>query len=204
MLVSVSLQGIESPFPSLLVTYAREAHLQLAERPLTRREPMLALLLTVTAAEAVVNRLLEPLVPAEQWDKIERAGAAKKWVRLASELGIGNVIADGQDPLSAFLKLIDARNSLIHFKHRSNLQSLAAEPFDLIATKPGMVGVSELKPLVMGPVEDALDPKRAQLYYPAFEKLVRPALDAYETKESGVVLMLRMALEGKVKETPTK
>ena len=204
MLMSFSLTGLESPLPCLLVTYAREAHLRLAERPITRREPMLALLLTVTAGEAVVNRLLEPLVSEQDWGKLERRGSAQKWVRLADELGLVGQIAEGNDPLAGFLKVVAARHSIVHFKHGPNLQSLTATPLEVVPGQAITVSMSELKPQVLGMAEDALDRTKATLYYPSLEKLVRRVLDAYEVKQPGIVLMLRNALDGKVNEMPMR
>jgi hypothetical protein len=118
----------ESDLPERLVGMARKASARASEAAAGEYEVVSALLLVNTAAEAVLNRLLEALLPAPEWtgsgkrDGLERASTAKKWVRLSEVLKMKPNLSRDREPLRSFLATVETRNALVHFKHGENVE----------------------------------------------------------------------------------
>jgi hypothetical protein len=119
----------ESDLPQRLVAMARRAVAAATVHDTGDYEAVTALLLVHTAAEAVLNRLLEPLVSPDEWagakggPSLERARTEKKWVRLSELLKMKPNLSRNREPLRSFLKTVEARNSLVHFKHGENWET---------------------------------------------------------------------------------
>lgn len=146
----------------------------------------IALTSICTAAEALANRLLEPLVSPQEWNglgkkSVERWSPADKWVKLSALLKTDPTFTHGTEPMQSLKELIDARNDLVHFKHGKNVRRFETEiPFRLGTTLPTpeqMVKAPRSKVLQEGCVEPTLAPSLAASYYKAFERVLLPVLD---------------------------
>lgn len=145
-----------------------------------------ALTSVCTAAEALANRLLEPLVPAREWDgsgrrSVERWSLPEKWVKLSGIVKTNPVFTLGTEPMQSFKKVIDARNALVHFKHGKNVRRFEAEkPFRLGKALPTVEEIVKQPPrkvLQEGIVQQTLAPSLAPSYFEAFERVLLPILD---------------------------
>lgn len=146
----------------------------------------IALTAVCTAAEALVNRLLEPLVSANDWDgagrkSIERWPLPDKWVKLSTILNTAPVFTLATEPVLSFKKVIEARNNLVHFKHGKNVRRFETEkPFRLGDPLPSAEDIARHGPrkvLQEGNVEPTLAPSLAASYYEAFERVLLPILE---------------------------
>jgi len=72
--------------PPWILGQARAFAVTCCQEGATEGHTSIALLLTATAGEAVVNRLLEPLVRPEDWSFIERGSVDEKWELLSTKL----------------------------------------------------------------------------------------------------------------------
>ncbi len=160
---------------------------------------MMTLFLTAAASEALVNRLLGPLVPKEEWSRIEKGRPGEKWSALASNLGVTPALAVGIPPLQGLVWVHSLRNELMHFKHERHNVSVRRElskevkggkiVFDF--DNPG-TPVTESGE---GPdLEAALDPKQAESYFGYLNETLHIALAAYEEDRFHIVQRLRAAI----------
>jgi hypothetical protein len=169
-----------------------------------------AILYVCTAAEALVNRLLEPLVPEGDWlpkknekgkltDRgIEGLTAEKKWKKLYSLLNIKPELSEGTDPFRSFLAVVEIRNQLIHFKHGKNIER--TETPLKTTYRYGHVEADGTRPL--GPrlviqkseIREFLGPGRARGYMESLKGMLEPVLKVYPEDRFGVVGILRSTL----------
>lgn len=196
--------------PWWLVALAQRAHQDLLHPQANNYNDLMALLLTVTAGEAAVNRLLEPLVSREVWfgtgkkrGGLDFAPTGARWVRLSKELALVPPLEEAHEPLASFLKTVDARHALVHFKHSHNIHELVAKPVTLSLNAPTLVPVEDFfgssPDSQLGEADAAIAPEVARSYFPSLEKLLGAVLPAYAAKEDGIAMLFRGALDGKVR-----
>jgi hypothetical protein len=196
--------------PWWLVALAERAHRNVLDARATNHDGLMVLLLTVTAGEAAVNRLLEPLVSGKEWfgtgkkrGGLDFAPTAAKWTRLCRELGIAPPLDEVTEPLASFLKTIGARHALVHYKHSRNTNELVAGPVktSVASNSDGSIayvfGAGEGTKL--GEADAAISPDAARNYFPTLEKVLRAVLPAYKAKDDSIVLLFNGALDGQVR-----
>jgi hypothetical protein len=149
-------------------------------------EGFVALTSVCTAAEALANRLLEPLVTAQEWDglgkkSLERKSIQEKWVKLSAILKTDPPFTLGTEPIQSFKQVVDARNALVHFKHGANMRRFETERrFRVGSPLPSLDDMVKQPPtrvLQEGTVEPTLAPSLAATYYEAFERVLLPILE---------------------------
>jgi hypothetical protein len=163
-------------------------------------ETLVALLTVATALEAVVNRLLEPLLTTSEWPKAERKSAADKWSRLYSRVGVKPGLAPDRDPLRGFVGLVELRNTLVHFKHGKHVHGA-----DIPVPASWSLGASggeltvdmskELPPLPTSPVYEQLNPSQARSFGAVMLAMLEPVLPLYPDDEFKIVAKLAAELE---------
>jgi hypothetical protein len=184
-----------SPMPCWLLALARDV----ATAAQSNYDALTALLLVTTAGEAVLNRLLEPLVPEAEWEDFERQRVADKWKRLGREVGLTPALDAGQPPLSVFLRTVAVRNALVHFKHG---QSLRVKQQPIAASWAKGTATLHLDNADGAPTEkiptidwhDTLDPKNAPAGYLALRDLLVPILDRYPFGEFRIADELKIVV----------
>lgn len=192
------VEETETQIPLWLYLHAANFAKQAAERP-GHAATMMTLFLTAAASEALVNRLLGPLVPKEEWSRIEKGRPGEKWSALASKLGVSHALAVGKRPLQGLVWVHTLRNELMHFKHERHNVTVRRElsrevkggklVFDL--ENPGTPATESGD----GPdLETALEPKQAQSYFGYLNETLHVALDAYEEDRFHIVQRLRAAI----------
>lgn len=183
----IALVEEDSKLPLWLLVNAKAAATYNCRRPEAAAwDGFIALTAVCTAAEAIVNRLLEPLVSPVEWaglgkKSLERKPLPEKWVKLSSLLKTTPQFALGAEPIQAFSNVVEARNALVHFKHGQNVRKYEAEmKFRLGGRVPSLDEVVKQPPtkvLQEGIVEPTLNPSLASGYFEAFERLLLPVLD---------------------------
>jgi len=194
------VEAVASPIPEWLLAIARST----AENAVSNKDTMLTIVLVATAAEAAVNRLLEPLIAAEHWDDLEQKRAEDKWKRLYRELGLPP-LAKLDPPLASLLELVNLRNALVHFKHGTNVWS-KAQP---VVAQWDKGTVSVMPTLPLGKEEErspkidfheVLRPARAPEYYGALKDILTPVLDAHPSDAFQIVSQLRAAMTHRLED----
>lgn len=191
----------DSQVPTWLLAIAR-AKVALADHPEANEQVGLeALIFICTAAEAIVNRLLEPLLGDAWNEKFERSGVITKWKRLYQELGLAS-LKDDAEPLRSFAATIGVRNEVLHFKHGKNLLKIE-QPVE-VTTRQGNV-IARLDRLLPGrkvqepkPTSTWLRPSNARGYFGSLVSLVAPVLDAYPDDRFEIAARLRRVLDSTV------
>ncbi|WP_242355952.1 hypothetical protein [Anaeromyxobacter sp. SG64] len=168
-------------------------------------EGFVALTAVCTAAEAIVNRLLEPLVTTAEWDgsgkkSLERKSVVEKWIKLSTLLRTTPPFNAGSEPIQSFAKVVEARNSLVHFKHGKNVRVFESEmKFRLGHRIPSPEEVAKRPPrkiLQEGVVEPTLAPTNGPTYFAAFERVLLPILERCAgTPLNDVANRIRRSLE---------
>jgi len=194
----------ESPIAHWLIECARRMTLRAMQPDATQGDVLVSLLLTVTAAEAAVNRLLEPLVSRDEWEgtsglkSVERLRTPEKWEKLSDLLHMHPALRKGQAPLQTFTGTLEARHALVHFKHGMNRKvSEARGPEQILYDVPANIVVdSDLmsRPRTQvskSPAEEALQPSKAEGYYLSFAALLLPTLNAYPTVDPSLAYAVR-------------
>jgi hypothetical protein len=187
----------ESPVAHWLIDCARQATLKAKQSNAVHADVLVALLLTVTAAEAVVNRLLEALVSPAEWEgngsrakPVERLPLTEKWEKLSKTLALDPPFRRGEGVLQAFQQTLQARHDLIHFKHGKNAKVFEARGaqqvvYDVpmnIDIDPDLL-VAPKEQVARSSVEDSLQPSRAEGYYLSFAEMLVPVLNACPTND---------------------
>lgn len=194
----------ESPIAHWLIDCARQMTLKAIQQNATHGDVLVALLLTVTAAEAAVNRLLEALVSVEEWEgkggakSAERLPFLEKWERLSKALAIEPPLRRGEWPLQALQQTLQARHDLVHFKHGKNTKVFEARGAQQIVYDVPM-NLEIDSALLEAPkeqvsrssVEDSLQPSKAEGYYLSFADVLVPVLDACPTNDRSLVYAVR-------------
>ncbi|MHB8420114.1 MAG: SEC-C metal-binding domain-containing protein [Myxococcales bacterium] len=161
---------------------------------------IVALLFLSMAAEAVVNRLLEPLMGRRWDDRFERRTAlVEKWKCLYKELGLPK-LDKAREPLSTFAAMVDVRNELVHFKHGKNVTRI--EQTVNFERSYGNLTVNLHKP--EGPAVITQTPQFPEHLRPSdvahweggLRVLLGPVLEKYPEDVFGEVGALRAALAG--------
>ena len=197
----------ESDLPQRLVAMARRAAVAAADPGAGDYEAASALLLVNTAAEAVLNRLLEPLVTADDWvgtkgrPGLERARTEKKWVRLSELLRMKPHLLGDREPLCAFLKTVDARNSLVHFKHGENWETVETPsvPWNWGGTTEIPAGdLARQRPkriIEEGQLQGALTREAVTRYFASFKTLLTEVLKHCPADDAHVASAVAAALQ---------
>jgi hypothetical protein len=188
-----------SPIPQWLLGFAQQWVQQCSSSEATEGHTVHALMMIVTAGEAILNRLLEPLVSESMWPDIEKKGTASKWLRLSKELNLRPALNGGNGPLYDYLRVVELRNVLVHFKHGKNMRRFEQE-FETTWTEGDVtvdLSVPKGKPATKAPEMDlraALTPKLVKEHYEALRKLLLVVLDAHPDDQFHVVASLKEAL----------
>ncbi|HEY2029995.1 MAG TPA: DUF5677 domain-containing protein [Myxococcales bacterium] len=165
-------------------------------------ETMKVVLFAAAAAEALANRLLEPILSRKmsekEWDDYERdTRTADKWLRLYQELGIVPTLQPGHEPLQGLVNVFKLRNDLMHFKHGKNLiiteQWLPASSPDRkhIELDPAIDDLGKRVTVQGSDIRDRLRPDRAADYYGAVRTLLLGALAKHPDDEHNIVRLLK-------------
>jgi hypothetical protein len=180
---------VRSPLrvPEMLLQLAQWATGQAARPKAPQSATMMVIIMVATTGEAIVNALLEPLVPEEEWEGraknkgLERQSPAVKWARLSTELGLSPTLDRTISPLKEFLEIVNIRHELIHFKHGKNVRRgaipLPTAQEGLRATISAPAPWQEPNVYRDTRLLEKLGPENAAGYYAALENLVRPLLD---------------------------
>lgn len=206
--ISIKLT-MPSQVPHWLIALAERTHRDVLRPEANYLNGLMALLLTVTAAEAAINCMLEPLMSKEEWlgtgkkrNGFDFAPTAAKWERLSRELGLAQPLAEDVEPLAPFLKTITARHALVHYKHSRNINEHVLGPAKFSFGTSTMIPIGAFieagQGTQLGEAEAAMAPEAARAYYPSFEKLLRAVLPAYAAKDDSLVLLFKGALDGQV------
>src|SRR5262249_48819557 len=124
---------------------------------------LLTVLLSAFAAEALVNRLLEPVLSADEWAKVEESeGTPEKWALLYK------YFKKEADPiaLGRLKGLFKLRNDLVHLKHTDSLILKEQQvPFGW-AMNPSAEPPGGIQDVVQDPkLRERLESSRATEYY---------------------------------------
>lgn len=188
-----------SALPERLLFYARYAVQEASKPEAHEYQGVVALMLVATAGEAIVNRLLEPLMPGPDWEKFERKQPGEKWQRLSEMIGMSPGLSKGAPPLQPYLELVRLRNDLAHFKHG---KSMSTEEVEFPASwAAGMLRADLTRPLGPANVQSAevdlhpeIEPARAKEHYAKLQALLVPVLDKHPSDEFGIVDRLKEML----------
>lgn len=181
--------------PEWLLWLARDAVRRTGEPGASPRDGLEAVLLVVTAGEAILNWLLEPLVSRDEFygvggrNGLENLNTRKKWVRLSELLKMKPTLRPDAPPLQPFLDTVDVRNDVMHFKHGKNIRTSRGAAVPGIKQRGRLViPMAEViaAPLQEAPgenVEDKLRPERAEAYLATLVALLKAVLPAYPDKD---------------------
>lgn len=195
-----TLRREEVPVPQWVLVQARRAAHLAAAPEAGHYEAFQTILMTAIACEAIVNRLLEPLVPVKEWESIERKQPVEKWERLSDMLSLDPPLRRGQEPLQSLAKTIRLRNDLMHFKHRKNIREFRGTEIEAEWSGGGFhVDVPQVlsQPVQQTSKEnviDALDPALAGGHLDPLLKILNAVLDHYSEDEFRIVMSLREAI----------
>lgn len=179
----------DSSVPQWMLALARRAAASAEAEGASEGDALMTLLLVTTAGEAILNRILEPLVPADEWERngrskgIEMMATPDKWIELSKRLKLDPPFTRGTPPLQRYLKTVDARHTLVHFKHGRNVRHFESEPKRIPWDGGVHIDLSELssmetKPVNVPEVEPVLDPKSAKEYFESLRALLGPVIEA--------------------------
>lgn len=199
----------ESPLPGFHLMWACNAAKDVNALGASEYHGFIVLLAVATAAEVLVNRLLEPLVEPEKWrgnKGLERKPTAMKWAELSKRLHMTPPLDVGVEPLQSLAELSDHRNAVIHFKHGENIRAMQSAPVDIkpkIRVKRGRPEIHmDIPPMTEKPREqtnetvmDLMPPGRARGYFQVLLNVLNPVLVAYEQREPNLVHSLREVLQ---------
>jgi hypothetical protein len=101
---------------------------------------MMTLLLTAAASEALANRLLGPLILAQEWKAVELRPPLDKWEELAKRVGVADQLSRGKQPLQDLATVHRLRNELSHFKHERHTVTVTRPIATSIKARPGRLG----------------------------------------------------------------
>lgn len=184
-----------SRIPEWLLLLARDAVRRTGEPGATERTSLEAVLLVVTAGEAVLNWLLEPLVSHDEFygaggkKGMESLTTKKKWVRLSELLKMKPTLRHDAPPLQSFLDTVSVRNDVMHFKHGKNVRTSRRAAVPGVKQRGRLfipVSAVMAAPLQEAPkenVEDKLRPERAGAYLATLVDLLQAVLPAYPYQE---------------------
>jgi hypothetical protein len=167
---------------------------------------MLVIVLVSSAAEAVVNTLIEENVGPAEWHGPGRKGLVwksprEKWVRLSHILKMRPEFSPDRPPLRQLIETIEVRNALMHFQHGKNLvHSQLPLP---VSYDRGQVAIDST-PMLLGQegivVRDAelrksLQVGHAEAYYDSLVSVLRPVLAVCPEDSVETVGTLRQIIE---------
>lgn len=161
---------------------------------------MMTVLLTAAASEAIVNRLLGPLVPAQEWAKKElKTSPIEKWKELGAMIGLKNEISPGRAPLQHLAAVQDLRNEFSHFKHGRHASTVTRSLRTTFENGRIIVDVDNPGPPSenrgAGPkLEDAMSTSRARSYFDALLATLELALGSYVEDRFQIVERLRTVI----------
>jgi len=194
----------ESSIVQWLIDCARRMTLKAMQPNVGPGDVVIALLLTVTAAEAAANRLLEALVSADEWEgkgggkSIEKLRFLAKWEKLSDLLRLTPPLRRGEGALQAFQQTLQARHDLVHFKHGKNTTVFEARgPQQVLYDVPAQIQIdpgflaAPKDQVVRSPVEDSLQPSKVEGYYLTFANVLAPVLDACPTTDPSLRYAVR-------------
>jgi hypothetical protein len=196
------------PLPVDLFELARWARDQAASPGADHRATVMCVLLTAAAAEGIVNSLLEPLVPREEWQDpsgrdvgLNWARVPKKWIKLSEKLKMRPQLDVEKLPLKALLEVFDIRNKVLHYNLRPNIEEVVVPmkaTYDrghVSITDDPMVDARALVEADFG-LKAALHPGRASGYYAAVVNVLREVLPYCTPDPFGLIAALtRLAKE---------
>ncbi len=200
----------ESSIVHWLIDCARRMTLKAMQPEAGPGDVVIALLLTVTAAEAAANRLLEAFVSPDEWEgrggakPVEKLRFVEKWEKLSDLLRLTPPLRRGEGALQAFQGTLQARHDLVHFKHGKNTKVFEARgPQQVLYDVPANIEIDAAllsapkDQLVRSPVEDSLQRSKAEGYYLSFANVLMPVLDACPIRDPSLryaVREMRVAL----------
>ncbi len=192
---------IEFPLPPWVLGLARTLALQCGLAEATEGHTLIALALTTMAGEAIVNRLLEPLVEPTEWPFIERARVEEKWELLSTKLKLEPALVRGKAPLKDYLETTAIRNALTHFKDGAN-RVVEEMPLEVIAKEGGYhlgapTGPMKTTQQSRRDLRTALQPVLARKYFESLENLLLPVLKNYPDDAFKIAQRLTDELCGK-------
>jgi hypothetical protein len=199
-----------SPIPEQLLGLAQWSTGQ-ARRPDADATPtLLAIIMIVTAAEAIVNSLLEFVLPPKTWNGTDGKRDGYQWrtldakfARLSQLISMKPALDKTKSPLREFLAVAEIRNQLIHFQYGPNIRQVAVGADASYEGGRVRVEMPEPEPDPEAPGQilheakllEPLKPDKASGYYAALENLLRPVLGAYPSDPLGTVTRLKETLE---------
>jgi SEC-C motif len=192
------------PLPIELLKLARWATGQALRPGADYRPTIMCVMFVAGAGEGIVNTLLEPLVPPEEWqDPAKRDGGLnwarpyKKWVKLSEKIGMRPNLDILKDPLKGFIDVIDVRNELLHFNlGRNVVRSGVPVP---TSYNRGHVQIGPPDPAAIAALQTQLSERlsadRALGYFHALADLLRVVLPAHEGDPFGFTAQLSQLIE---------
>lgn len=161
-------------------------------------QTLLTVLLSALAAEALVNRLLEPLLSADEWSKMERdLGTPEKWMRLYDRLRL-TPKAGSMQKLRALFKL---RNDLVHLKHSTTLiRKETPVPLKWALRPKGEPPKAPAEVTADPKLRERLEPRCAADYYGCVRDLLVGVLESYPRDPFKVDEHLRQLLRESVQQ----
>lgn len=158
---------------------------------------LMTVLLTGMSSEALVNRLLGPLVQPNEWATMERKGVIKKWEDLANRLGVKSQLAADRRPLQDLAAVHALRNEMAHFKHERHSSS-ASRPLTRTVIGGRMLFSNPGPPTRVrgsGPdLDRALAQGRGPEYFDALLRTLELTLGHYPEDRFGIVARLSKVL----------
>jgi hypothetical protein len=178
----------EHSLPHWLLALARNAADDAGKPSAGNYHALMALLLVTTAGEAIVNRLLEPLVAEEEWigskekKGLEWKSSPVKWAELSKRLGVDPPLRLGEKPLQGYARAVEARNALVHFRHSKNLTVSESDPVEWVVGEQPEIGLDELatrpKHAVATPqLGDDLEPAVAAKHFDSLRQMVEAVME---------------------------
>lgn len=157
---------------------------------------LMTLLLTAAASEALVNRLLGPLIPEKEWKAIELGPALDKWEELARRVGVADHLSRGKQPLQGLATVHRLRNELSHFKHERHTVTVTrpiATSIERgrIVLDLGAAGPPEEKRGTGPDLEDVLAGLRAPAYFDSLVQTLNVVLGSYREDRFSIVKRLQ-------------
>lgn len=192
------------PLPFELLKLARWATGQALRPTADFRPTIMCVMFVAGAGEGIVNTLLEPLVPPEEWQDPERRDSGlnwlrpqKKWVKLSERIGMRPNLDILKDPLKRFVDVIDVRNQLLHFNlGRNVVRSGVPAPASF---NRGRVQIGQPDPAAVAALKTELSERlsadRALGYFNALADLLRDVLPAYGDDPFGFARYLSELIE---------
>jgi hypothetical protein len=173
----------ESPIPKWYLTLARSSAHDCRKEEADHSSTLSVVLHTTLAAEAIANRLLEPLAK-KNWKKLERKSCVEKWTRLSCEVGLPTPFDKMREPLSLFAEVMKLRHDLVHLKFQENI---TRHNLPLDVNNEGLRSTFKLPdqpkvklyPSKKSYLPEALDPSKGWGYFMSFVDVLRPILVRY-------------------------